>query len=50
MEAELKEMRLAESAPCRRYKKRHLKDLSEAEVDKIIAKAKQPGWLQKDIA
>ena len=43
-------MRLIDNAHCRRYKKRHLKELSEAEVDKIIAKAKQPGWLQKDIA
>ena len=36
-EEELKKMRLIELAPCRRYKKRHLKELSESEVDNIIS-------------
>lgn len=43
-------MRLADRAPCRQYKKRHLKHLSHAEVEEIIATAKRPGWQMKDVA
>ena len=49
-EEELKKMRLIDKGPNGRYKKRHLKELSELEVDEIIALAKKPGWLNKDIA
>ena len=49
-ESELREMSVVENATCRISKKRHLKNLSEAEVDEIIAASKQPGWLMKDIA
>ena len=41
---------LEEKAPCRNFKKRHLKDLSEEEVDAIVAHSLKPGWLKKDIA
>ena len=43
-------MRIVDSAPCRRYKKRRLKELDDEEVDQIIADSKRPGWLKKDIA
>jgi len=33
MESELKELHFVESAPCRQFKKRRLKDLKEEEVD-----------------
>ena len=49
-EAELKRLSLEEKAPCRNFKKRHLKDLSEAEVDEIVTTSMKPGWLKKDIA
>ena len=49
-ESELREMSVVENATCRLSKKRHLKNLSEDEVDKIIATSKKPGWLMKDIA
>ena len=49
-EQELRLLRKKERAPCGRFKKRHLKDLREDEVDEIISMSKQPGWLQKDIA
>lgn len=49
-ESELKELRLIESAPCKYYKKRHLKNLTDEEVEEIIAAAKKPGWFRTDIA
>ena len=44
-EAELKQQRLMERAPCRKYKKRLLKDLSAQEIEAIVAAAKQPDRL-----
>jgi len=49
-EQELKELRLVERVPCSRFKKRHLKDLDEEEIEDIVRETKQPGRLQKDIA
>ena len=49
-EEEMRQLRRKERAPQGRFKKRHLKDLSEEEVDEIISMSKQPGWLQRDIA
>ena len=49
-EEELRELRVIDSAPCRHYKKRRLKELDDAEVDEIIADSQRPGWLKKDIA
>ena len=36
--------------PCRKYKKRHKKDLTADEVDAIVEATKQPFRLQKDVA
>lgn len=41
---------MIESAPCKYYKKRHLKNLTEQEVEEIVAAAKKPGWFRTDIA
>jgi hypothetical protein len=49
-EEELRELRIIDSAPCRRYKKRRLRELSDEEVAEIIADSQRPGWLKKDIA
>jgi len=35
-EEELRELRIIDRVPCRKFKKRHLKDLTEEEVDEII--------------
>ena len=43
-------MSQADSGSRRLSKKRHLKDLSEDDVNKIVATSQQPGWLMKDIA
>jgi len=50
LEADLREQRLVDRVPCRNFKKRHLKDLSEQEVDDIVALTQQPGWLKKNVA
>ena len=49
-EHELRELRLAERVPCSHFKKRHLKDLDEEEIEQIVRETKLPGRLQKDIA
>lgn len=49
-EGTLKRQRQAEDAPQRYFKKRHLKDLGEAEVNEIIAATKLPYSFQKDVA
>ena len=41
---------MIESAPCKYYKKRHLKNLTDEEVEEIIAASKKPGWFRTDIA
>ena len=43
-------MRLIDSAPCKYFKKRHLKNLTDEEVEEIIAATKKPGWFRTDIA
>ena len=49
-EGELKRQRRQEAALCRKYKKRHRKDLSSEELEEIILATKQPFMLLKDIA
>ena len=39
-----------ERAPCRKFKKRHRKDLSCKEIEEIVAATKAPLRLHKDIA
>ena len=39
-----------EKAMCRKYKKRHRKDLTPEEIEAIVAAAKVPNKLHKDIA
>ena len=41
---------IAEKASCRKYKKRHRKELSADEVEKIVGVAQQPFRRQKDVA
>ena len=49
-EGELRELRKVDAGSCRLSKKRHLKSLSDAEMDQIVAATKRPGWLMKDVA
>ena len=40
----------AEKTNCERYKKRHRKDLSADEIEKILAATKEPYRLHRDVA
>ena len=49
-EAQLRQLSELERAPCRKFKKRCRKDLNSKEIAEIIAAAKEPFRLHKDIA
>ena len=49
-EAELKKWRIEDKGLCRKYKKRHRKDLTPEEIDEIIRVASEPFALHKVIA
>ena len=45
-EAALREQNLKDKAPRRNFKRRHRKDLSEQEVNEIVALSNKPGQLK----
>ena len=45
-EAAMREQSLRDKAPCRNFKRRHRKDLTQQEVDEIVALSNKPGRLK----
>ena len=50
LEKDLKKIRDKEKAKCRKFKKRHRKDLDPEEVEEIVAMVNQPYCLLKDVS
>ena len=49
-ERDLQQQRRMDKALCSHYKRRHRKDLTAAEIEKIVAAADKPFTMHKDVA
>ena len=49
-ESDLRQQAQSDRVCCRRYKKRHRKDLTADEIEKILEATKQPFMMHRDVA